>query len=64
MDWSNLQLMVFAKDLQTAKGLVCLPSSNELHELLLTRKGNTFKLNNDPLAGKVTWKITGAESAQ
>ena len=55
---------MFAKDAQTATGLVCLPSDNELHELSLTREGNSFKLNNDPLAGKVTWKITQAENAE
>lgn len=64
MDWSKLELVVFAKDAQTAKGLVCLPADNELHELSLTRKGNTFKLENDPLAGKVTWKVTQAENVE
>ncbi|MGH7991085.1 MAG: TIM-barrel domain-containing protein, partial [Limisphaerales bacterium] len=33
MDWSKLDLVVFAKNSQTAKGLVCLPSDNVLHEL-------------------------------
>jgi alpha-D-xyloside xylohydrolase len=64
MDWSKLELVVFAKDLPAAEGLVCLPSDNQLHELSLTRKGKVFKLNNDPLAGKVTWKIAQAENAR
>jgi hypothetical protein len=37
--------------------LVCLPSDNVLHELSLNKTGNTFKLADDPLTGKVTWKI-------
>ena len=57
MDWSKLELVVFARNREDAKGLVCLPSDNALHELSLTRTGNTFKLANDPLAGKVTWSI-------
>ena len=57
MDWSQLDLVVFAKDAQTAKGLVYLPTDNVLRELSLNKTGNTFKLADDPLAGKVTWSI-------
>ena len=61
MDWSHLELVVFAKAAPTATGLVCLPADNELHELTLTKEGDIFKLAGDPLAGKVAWKITQAE---
>ena len=64
MDWSKLELVVFAKGAETAKGLICLPSDNALHELTLTKKGNVFKPVGDPLAGKVTWKIAQAENAE
>jgi alpha-D-xyloside xylohydrolase len=57
MDWSKLDLVVFAKDAQTAKGLICLPTDNVLRELSLNKTGDTFKLANDPLAGKVTWTV-------
>ena len=57
MDWSQLDLVVFAKDAPTAKGLVCLPADNVLRELSLNKSGDTFKLANDPLAGKVTWTV-------
>ena len=57
MDWSKLNLVVFARNAQTATGLVCLPSDNVLHELTLTKEGNAFKLVNDPLAGKVAWQV-------
>ena len=57
MDWSNLELAVFAKDSTTAKGLVCLPENNRLVEVSLVKQGSAFKLAADPLAGKVTWKV-------
>jgi alpha-D-xyloside xylohydrolase len=57
MDWSQLDLVVFARDAQTAKGLVYLPTDNVLRELSLTKTGDTFKLADDPLAGKVTWTV-------
>jgi alpha-D-xyloside xylohydrolase len=57
MDWSQLDLVVFAKDAQTAKGLVYLPTDNVLRELSLNKSGNTFKLADDPLSGKVIWSI-------
>jgi alpha-D-xyloside xylohydrolase len=57
MDWSNIELTVFAKDTTTAKGLIFLPGEREAHELALTKSGGSFKLDTDPLAGKVAWKI-------
>jgi alpha-D-xyloside xylohydrolase len=57
MDWSNLELVVFAKDAAAAKGLVCLPSDNVLREVTLNKSGNTFSLASDPLAGKVKWTV-------
>ncbi len=57
MDWSKIELVVFARDATTAKGLIYLPGDSELHELTLTKENGAFKLANDPSAGKVTWKI-------
>lgn len=57
MDWSNLDLVVFGKGVSAAKGLVCLPSDNVLHEVSANRTGDTFRLANDPLAGKVKWGV-------
>jgi alpha-D-xyloside xylohydrolase len=61
MDWSKIELTVYAKNAITAKGLVFLPGENEAHELTLTKSGNHFKMTSDPLAGKVTWKISVGE---
>ena len=57
MDWSQLDLVVFARNAPTAKGLVYLPTDKTLRELSLSKTGDTFKLSNDPLAGKVKWSI-------
>ncbi len=57
MDWSSLELVVFAKEATEATGKVCLPSNQMLHDLMITKDGNSFKLSKDPLAGKVAWKV-------
>jgi alpha-D-xyloside xylohydrolase len=58
MDWSKIELDVFAKDVTAAKGLVFLPGDTKLHELAVTKKDGTFKLDDDPFAGKVSWAIS------
>jgi alpha-D-xyloside xylohydrolase len=57
MDWARLGVRVFAKEAPVAKGLVCLPADNQLHEITLNKDGGTFKLGNDVLNGKVTWQV-------
>ncbi|HUJ09233.1 MAG TPA: alpha-xylosidase [Verrucomicrobiae bacterium] len=57
MDWSKLELVAFAHNSPTAKGLICLPSDNVLREISLKKRGSQFEMVHDPLAGKVTWKI-------
>jgi alpha-D-xyloside xylohydrolase len=64
MDWSKIELRVFAKDATTAKGLIFLPGETEAHELTLTKSGDNFKLDRDPLAGKVKWEIHLAKGAK
>jgi alpha-D-xyloside xylohydrolase len=64
MDWSKLDLVVYAKNSPTAKGLVCLPTDNVLHELVLNKSGSGFKLASDPFAGKVTWNLRPAANVE
>jgi alpha-D-xyloside xylohydrolase len=52
MDWSKLDLVVFASNAQNAQGLVCLPSDNVLRKVAAARKNGAFALVGDPLAGK------------
>jgi alpha-D-xyloside xylohydrolase len=58
IDWSALELVVFAEAATTAHGLVALPSDGVLRPLTLTRKGRSFTLASDPLAGKVAWTVS------
>ena len=62
MDWSKLDLLVFAKNSTTAKGLVFLPGNMDARELTLNKSGDRFTLDTDPLAGKVAWKISAGET--
>jgi alpha-D-xyloside xylohydrolase len=58
IDWSALDLVVYADAAAEARGLVALPSDNVLRRLTLARKGAGFALASDPLAGKVAWTVT------
>jgi len=57
MDWTKLDLVVYATDSQKVNGLLCLPTDKVLHKVTLAKKNGSFFLENDPFAGKVTWKI-------
>jgi alpha-D-xyloside xylohydrolase len=57
MDWSKIELAVFAKDATTATGSIFLPGDSEIHELTLAKENGAFKLATDPFAGKVAWTI-------
>lgn len=61
MDWSKLNLVVFANNSATAKGLVFLPGDTDARELTVNKSGDSLKLEADPLAGKVAWKISIGE---
>jgi alpha-D-xyloside xylohydrolase len=54
LDWSKLEMVVYAAGAQNAQGLVCLPSDNVLHKVEAARRGGAFALASDPLAGKAT----------
>src|SRR5580692_7600917 len=49
---------------KAAKGQVFLPGDSEIHEVTLTRQAGEFKLDTDPLAGRVTWNISAAGDAK
>jgi alpha-D-xyloside xylohydrolase len=56
MDWSRLEVAVFAATAAKADGLVSLPDG-ELQPLSLARHGSTFALEGAPLSGKVKWTV-------
>ncbi len=57
MDWSTLELVVYAIDSQKVNSLVCLPSDKVLHKITLLKKDGAFQMETDPFGGKVTWKV-------
>jgi alpha-D-xyloside xylohydrolase len=52
MDWSALDLVVFAATAQSVQGLVALPADGVLRKVEAVRKNGIFTLAGDPLAGK------------
>jgi len=61
IDWSTVEMAVFAREAAEARGLVCLPSDGVLRPVTLTRGGGGFAVTGDPLAGKAT--LTVADGA-
>ena len=61
MDWSKIELAIFAKESTKVAGQICLPSDNQLREISVTKSGAAWKIQNDPLASKVSWSITVAQ---
>jgi alpha-D-xyloside xylohydrolase len=64
MDWSKLELIVYATDSKKVSGLICLPSDNMLHKISLVKKDNQFIMETDPFTGKVSWKVKLYSNAQ
>ena len=57
MDWENIQLNVYSVNNNNVSGLICLPNDNILQSLSLSKKGGSYRLDKDPMAGKVKWKV-------
>lgn len=52
MDWSKINVKIYAVDNQKAEGYICLPSNNMLQKISLTKSGGSFKQNrNDEIKG-------------
>ncbi|WP_417354285.1 alpha-xylosidase [Flavobacterium sp.] len=57
MDWSKLTLKVFAAEgTTTATAKVYLPEGKALQNIKLTKKGNGFEVDSNPLSGETTFK--------
>jgi alpha-D-xyloside xylohydrolase len=55
MDWSQIELKIYAVDVKEASGLLCLPSDNQLHSLKVTVK--THQVKADGLENKIKFKV-------
>jgi alpha-D-xyloside xylohydrolase len=61
MDWSDVELRVFSTDTSQASGLFSLPEGSlQTLKLDVSRTGAVLK--DDPLPGKVKWRITRADT--
>jgi len=49
IDWSKIDMVVFASELEKADGMICLPSDNDLVFVQLAKKGNSFELTGNQL---------------
>ncbi|MBI9039848.1 MAG: alpha-xylosidase [Lutibacter sp.] len=58
MDWSSLELKVFAADATTASCKLYVPNNTNLYNLEVVKKGNSFELVNNPLEGNTKFKIS------
>jgi alpha-D-xyloside xylohydrolase len=56
LDWSRLELVVFASDGRPATGRVALPDS-DLHQVALTVQDGAYRIDADPLEGRVRWTV-------
>jgi alpha-D-xyloside xylohydrolase len=57
MDWSKLDLVVFASGAEKAEGLVCLPSDGALRKVSLAGTSGAFAAAGDVLAGKAATTV-------
>jgi alpha-D-xyloside xylohydrolase len=58
LNWKNIELVAFSRKASSASGRFCMPQEGVLYSLHLERAGAAFVLKDDPLAGKVAWRIT------
>lgn len=57
MDWSNIELKVYASDAATASCKLFLPNDPKLYHLELIRKGNTYEVVNNPVSNKTKFHV-------
>jgi alpha-D-xyloside xylohydrolase len=57
IDWDEIELKIFGAG-DFAEGHFCHPEDDRLHVLRLARRGETYELEEDPLASNVNWKIS------
>ncbi len=57
MDWSKLDMVVYSAGTKQAKGLLCLPSDNQLKEIILAGEGDKWIVKENPLQGKTNLKV-------
>jgi alpha-D-xyloside xylohydrolase len=57
MDWTSLDLVVYASKAPSAEALICLPSDNVLHRITMARGARGYQLARNPLAGRTALNV-------
>ena len=57
LDWSALELVVFASDRRDAAARVALPPTAEPAEVRVTWRGDGYQVVNPPFEGRVRWTV-------
>ena len=57
MDWTELELKIFAHDKGEAVGTVFIPGKEKPESIKVIREGSKYKLTADPYPQEVKWKI-------
>ena len=57
MDWSNIELKIYADKYNFAEGIIYLPNGSTIEKLKVKNVNGKYILENDPYSGKVNWII-------
>ena len=58
MNWQEIELVVFGAKTPTTEGYVYFPEGDTVHRLRLERGQEGYALTDDPLEGKVAWRVS------
>src|SRR5918911_462455 len=58
MNWQEIELVIFGAETPAAEGYIYLPEDDAVHHLHLERGQDGHTLADDPLEGKVAWRVS------
>src|SRR5919202_203837 len=58
MNWQEVELVVFGAETPTIEGYVYFPEDDTVHHLRLERGQDGHALTDDPLEGRVAWRVS------
>jgi alpha-D-xyloside xylohydrolase len=58
MNWQEIELVIFGAETPAAEGYIYLPEDDAVHHLRLERGQDGHTLTDDPLEGKVAWRVS------
>ncbi len=58
MDWSNIELKVFANKSNKATGKLYIPGDNKVQDIHLIKQDDNFEISDNPFESKINFKVT------